>query len=173
VKVGQSASVLPDGAKTPLAGKVVAISAAPTSSSSASTATYRVVVALGATKETLQNGATADLTVLTASTKAGLAVPTSAITTAGTRHTVTVLDGDTTRVVTVQVGTMGPTWTVVKRGLTLGAQVVLADRGAALPSSATSSSSSSNSNTRTGTFPGGGGAFPGGGNLPTFGGRTN
>ena len=172
VKVGQSATVLPDGAKTPLTGKVVAISAAPTSSSSSATATYRVVVALDATKETLQNGATADLTVLTASTKAGLAVPTSAITTTGTRHTVTVLDGDTTRVVTVQVGTMGPTWTVVKRGLTSGQQVVLADRTAALPSSATASASSSTSNTRIGTFPGGG-SFPGGGNVPTFGGRTN
>ena len=172
VKVGQSATVLPDGAKTPLTGKVVAISAAPTSSSSSATATYRVVVALDATKETLQNGATADLTVLTASTKAGLAVPTSAITTTGTRHTVTVLDGDTTRVVTVQVGTMGPTWTVVKRGLTSGQQVVLADRAAALPSSATASASSSSSNTRIGTFPGGG-SFPGGGNVPTFGGRTN
>ena len=172
VKVGQSATVLPDGAKTPLTGKVVAISAAPTSSSSSATATYRVVVALDATKETLQNGATADLTVLTASTKAGLAVPTSAITTTGTRHTVTVLDGDTTRVVTVRVGTMGPTWTVVERGLTSGQQVVLADRAAALPSSATASASSSTSNTRIGTFPGGG-SFPGGGNVPTFGGRTN
>jgi HlyD family secretion protein len=166
VKVGQSATVLPDGAKTPVTGTVVAISAAPTSSTSSST-TYRVAVALDATKETLQNGATADLTIVTDATKSGLAVPTSAITTAGSRHTVTVLDGDGTRVVTVQVGAVGPTWTVVKSGLQRGQQVVLADNGTPLPNSATSSS---NSTTGTGNFPGGG-SFPGGGNFP--GGRTN
>jgi hypothetical protein len=82
---------------------------------------------------------------------------------------VTVLDGDSTRTVTVQVGTMGPTWTVVTRGLTEGQHVVLADNGTPLPSSASSSSSST---TGTGNFPGGG-AFPGGGNLPTFGAPRN
>jgi HlyD family secretion protein len=162
LKVGQTATVLPDGAKAPLAGKVVAISAAPTSTTSSST-TYRVVVAIDATGKNLQNGATGDLTVVTDATKAGLAVPTSAITTRGNRHTVLVPDGEGTRVVSVQVGAMGPTWTVVKSGLTRGQQVVLADRSAALPGSATSST---NSTTRTGTF-------PGGGNFPTFGRRTN
>ena len=172
LEVGQPATVLPDGGKTPIAGKVVAISAAPTTStasSSASSPTYRVVVALDASKDTLQNGDTADLTIVTDASKAGLAVPTTAITTTGSRHTVTVLDGDTTRTVTVEVGTMGPTWTVVKRGLTEGEQVVLADNETPLPNSATSSS---NSTTGTGTFPGAG-SFPGGGSLPTFSGPRN
>ena len=44
-------------------------------------------------------------------------MPTSAVTTNGNLHTVTVLEGSTTRQVTVRVGVVGPTYTEVLSGL--------------------------------------------------------
>ena len=90
-------------------------------------------------------------------------MPTSAVTTFGNRHTVEVLDGGTTRQVSVTVGAVGDTWTEIKHGLTGGRQVVLADLSAPLPSSATQSSSTNG----TGGFPGR--FFPGGGGSQTGG----
>jgi RND family efflux transporter MFP subunit len=156
VKVGQAATVLPDGSKRPLAGTVSSISITP--DSSASSTSYRVTIGLTDPNAALDNGSTASLAIVTKSSNAALAVPTSAITTIGSRHTVTVLDGSTTKLVPVEIGVLGATWTEITSGVSAGAHVVLADIGEPLPGKATATSNGNSSTTR--------GNFPGGGNLP-------
>ncbi|MGZ4735569.1 MAG: HlyD family efflux transporter periplasmic adaptor subunit [Acidimicrobiia bacterium] len=157
VKVGQPATYLPDGGKRPLTGTVASISIAP--DAKATTTSYRVVVGLTDPNVKLDNGSTGSLTIVTKSSRSALAVPTSAITTIGTRHTVTVLEGTTATRTLVQVGVIGDTWTEITGGVRAGRQVVLADLGEPLPGSATDSSSSGANQ------PGAGGRFPIGG-LP-------
>jgi multidrug efflux pump subunit AcrA (membrane-fusion protein) len=172
VKVGQSATFLPDGSKRPLAGTVASISIAP--DSGASTTSYRVVVGLTDPGAKLNNGSTGSVAIVTKSSRAALAVPTSAVTTTGSRHTVSVLNGNTPELTAVEVGVVGDTWTEITGGVKAGQKVVLANVAAPLPGSATTSSSSnSNSNQpgggRFGGFPGG--AVPAGGfKLPAGGG---
>lgn len=167
VSVGQQALVRMDGTGKTFAGKVVAISEAPSSSSSSSTTTYRVTVALDHPGTGLRDGMTSTVSIVTGTASAAVAVPTSAVTTSGSRHTVEVLDGGTTQTVQVQIGVMGSRWTEIRNGLRAGQIVVLATISDPLPDSATSSSNGSNQ------FPGfgGGGTFRGGGGFPGFGGR--
>jgi hypothetical protein len=89
-----------------------------------------------------------------------LSVPTSAVHTVGTFHTVTVLTNGKPTTVRVQVGTIGAERTEITSGLAAGQVVVLADLGAAIPSAGTN----------TGGF--GGGGFGGPGGTRTFGGPT-
>lgn len=159
VSIGQSATVLPDGATVALTGQVVSISAVPDSSTS-----YGVVIALDGHPTSLDNGAIGSASIVTGTTNAAVAVPTSAIATDGSTHTVRIVDGATTTVTRVQVGVVGNTWTEITNGLTVGQQVVLADLGAALPTSATASSNAST------TGGGAGGAGFGGGPRGGFGG---
>jgi len=156
VAVGQSASVVPDGAHKTLSGKVASISIAPNSTSALST-TYLVVIALKHPNLKLGNGSTGVVTITTQHAKSTLAVPTSAVTTSGTSHTVEVLDGNTPRRATVRVGVVGYTWTQITSGLKLGQQVVLAQLSQPLPGSATSSSSTANSSSNARTAVNGGG----------------
>jgi uncharacterized membrane protein YgcG len=95
-----------------------------------------------------------------------LSVPTSAVTTDGTSHTVTVVENGTPKVVTVQIGAVGSAWTAITKGLTNGQVVALADLSAPLPGSATAAQTK----TQTGGGQGrnqfggaGGGGFRGGG----------
>jgi HlyD family secretion protein len=62
------------------------------------------------------------------------------------RHSVTVLDGDTSKAVNVEVGAVGSTWTAITSGLSGGETVVVADLDEPLPSSATSSSNGQQQN---------------------------
>jgi HlyD family secretion protein len=169
VAVGQAASLVPDGGHKELSGKVAYISVVPTTGSdtsngaSSGTPTYLVIVGLARSDASLRNGSTGTVSIVTGSATSALAVPTSAVATFGSRHTVEVLDGGSTRQVPVTVGSVGETWTEIKQGLTTGQQVVLADLSAPLPSSATQSSSTNG----TGGFPGR--FFPGGGGNPTGG----
>ena len=137
VKVGQTATVVPDGAATALTGKVVSISAVPATASTSSTS-YGVIVSLPQ-DATLTNGTIGSVGIVTG-TGSGLAVPTSAVQSLGAIHTVTLVEGSQTRTVAVQVGVIGDTWTQITSGLTAGQQVLLASVNAPLPSSATSSS---------------------------------
>jgi HlyD family secretion protein len=168
VSIGQDATVQPDGTHRTLDGKVVAISVAPAATTT-STTLYRVVVGLTGSTSSLQNGATGTVSIMTKQARAAVAVPTSAVTTARNRHFVTVLHGGSTTLTPVQVGVLGSRWTQITKGLAAGQQVVLADQGAPLPGSATSSSNG----TQTTPFGGfgrfGGGA--GGGGFGGFGGR--
>jgi trimeric autotransporter adhesin len=162
VAVGQQATVVPDGSHKALDGKVASISVVPDTSSS--TTSYLVVIGLSDPKANLKNGSTGSVSIVTKSARSALAVPTSAVSATGSRHTVEVLDGGSTKRVSVQVGVVGDTWTEIKSGLTKGQRVVLANLAQPLPGSATSSSNSSQQNTVTGLpagFPRG--LFRGGG----------
>jgi HlyD family secretion protein len=162
VKVGQAATVVPDGSKRALAGKVTSISVAPVDTSS--TPIYRVVIGLADPNADLDNGATATVAIVTEQASDVLSIPTSAVTTTGSRHFVTVLDGTQTSRAAVTTGVIGDRWTEIRSGLRAGQEVVLADLGEPLPGSATDSSTNGN---RGGLFPGGGGGFapPGGGTF--------
>jgi RND family efflux transporter MFP subunit len=162
VKVGQRAILVPDGAKRALDGTVTSISIAP--DASASTTSYRVVISLADSQENLGNGSTGSVAIVTESSRSGLAVPTSAVTSIGNRHTVTVLDGSSTKRVQVTVGVVGATWTEITEGVEAGQQVVLADLSEPLPGSATESSGSTTNQSGPGAFPGGG--PPGGFRAP-------
>jgi hypothetical protein len=154
VKVGQRAYVTPDGTSKRLPASVSTVSAAPISSSSTD---YRVTIALDDPDVSVNNGSTGTVSIVTDQSDSGLAVPTSAISTTGDQHFVTVVDGGSTRRVAVQVGVAGREWTSITSGLTAGQVVVLADLDKALPSSATESSGNDNGGF---TFPGGGGNGP-------------
>jgi multidrug efflux pump subunit AcrA (membrane-fusion protein) len=140
VKVGQHASVTADGATTAIDGSVVSISAVPASTTSTN---YRVAIALPAAATGLLNGAIGSVAIMTGSA-AGVAVPTSAVTTTGPLHTVRVVEAGVVRTVAVQVGVIGDTWTQVTGGLQAGEQVVLASVDEPLPSSATASTAAAN-----------------------------
>jgi len=156
VAVGQAATVVPDGAHKTMSGKVASISIAPNSTSALST-TYLVVIGLKHPNLALGNGATGTVTITTQHAKSTLAVPTSAVTSSGTSHTVEVLDGNTPHRTRVRVGVVGYTWTQITSGLQKGQQVVLAQLSQPLPGSATSSSSTSNSSSNARTTVNGGG----------------
>jgi multidrug efflux pump subunit AcrA (membrane-fusion protein) len=158
VSVGQASTVLPDGTHHDLAGKVVSISVMPVTASTSSTL-YRVVVGLDQPNAQLENGATGTVSIVTKQARAALAVPTSAITSRGNRHVVSVVSGSGVTVVPVQVGVVGSTWTEIKSGVTKGEHVVLADVSAALPGSATATPNSTT--TGVGGIGGSGGAGSG------------
>jgi HlyD family secretion protein len=141
VKVGQKATLLPDGSKRALTGSVSSISLTP--DAAASTTSYRVVIGLDEPDADLDNGSTGAVSIVTESARSGLAVPTSAVSAIGDRHLVTVLDGTTTKRVPVDVGVVGETWTEITSGVTAGQQVVIADLSEPLPGSATESSNGS------------------------------
>jgi HlyD family secretion protein len=161
IALGQPATVVPDGSHRVLPGRVVQISTTPTSSSSSDPTTYTVVVGLTNPTAKLNNGATGSVSIVTKRVTSALAVPTSAIVTNGTRHSVMLLDGGKASSVNVGVGVLGATWTQVTSGLHRGQHVALATVSAPLPSSATNSTNGTNRNGgRGGTgFGGGGGGF--------------
>jgi multidrug efflux pump subunit AcrA (membrane-fusion protein) len=160
VKVGQAATVTPDGAAQPATGSVVSVAAMPNTANT-STTTYNVIVSLPPDASSLTNGAIGAVGIVTG-TASGIAVPTSAVRTTGGRRTVTVLEGNTTRTVGVQVGVVGDQWTQITNGLSAGQLVVLATVSDPLPSSATATTTANNAANRArGAFVFPGGAVPG------------
>jgi multidrug efflux pump subunit AcrA (membrane-fusion protein) len=156
---------VPDGGHKSFAGKVAYVSVVPTTSSTTSgaTPTYLVIVGLDKSDANLENGSTGTVSIVTGSAAAALAVPTSAVTTFGNRHTIEVLDGGAMRRVTVTVGAVGDTWTEIKSGLSAGEQVVLANASEPLPSSATQSVTQNGADGFPNGFRfGGGTSFPSG-----------
>jgi HlyD family secretion protein len=150
VAIGQAATVVPDSNGKALKGTVVALSVAGTTSGT--TTTYTAVIGLSDSRVTgLHDGAGASTSITVDTVAYALTVPTSAVHTTNSTHTVTVLEGGKTRSVTVRIGTVGADRTVITKGLTAGRKVVLADLSQPLPSSA------SQANTRTARF--GVGAF--------------
>ena len=161
VKLADAASVVPDGAGSAIDGKVVSIGVVPVTSGS--TTNYPVVVGLNGSPEGLRNGGDANVTITLNQVNDVLAVPTSAVRTAGAGafHIVQVLSGSKTQITPVQVGAVGPDLTEIKSGLQEGQQVVIADLNAPLPS-----------NTLPRGFGGGGGLGGGGLGGGGFGGAT-
>lgn len=157
VAVGQGAVVVPDGPSEAIEGEVVRIGVAPESSGSG--ATYALTIGLDGDTSSLGNGSVASVAIVTESSGAGLAVPTSAVTASGDRTTVErVVDGEATET-EVEIGPIGDRWIAIADGLSAGDTVVIADLDEPLPGSATEASSTSGS-TATSGFPGGG--VPGG-----------
>lgn len=150
IKVGKTASItfnaIPD--KT-FAGKVTSIDL--TSTQSDGVTTYGVVMSVEDPPSNLRGGATASITITTASAANALAVPTSAVTTTDGASTVKLVTNGKATPTDVTIGVEGDTYTEIKAGLAAGDTIELG---------AVSTSSGSG-------FPGGG--FPGGG---LGGGRT-
>ncbi len=117
--------------------------------STTGTSSFAVAIALDGDTSALHNGGIGSVAIVTGSTAATLAVPTSAVTTDGSTHTVQVYDGTTVTTTRVEVGVIGPVWTQITSGVTEGQQVVLAELDKPLPSSATSSSNSNHGRTVT------------------------
>ena len=162
VRVGQTASVTPQGATSPVPGAVTSISLLPsTSSSSASTGAgrattqgtgnaqspststspaYPVVVLVPDPVPALASGSRADVSLLTGTANNVVTVPNSALTPLGSGQALalTMKNGAVTRAL-VKTGYTGTLATQVTSGLTAGQQVVLADLSTALPTNTTSS----------------------------------
>ena len=84
VQVGATATVLPDGSSTAYSGKVVSVAAVPTTSTTG-TSSFAVAIALDGDTSALHNGGIGSVAIVTGSSTATLAVPTSAVTTDGTQ----------------------------------------------------------------------------------------
>ncbi|PJI86700.1 biotin/lipoyl-binding protein [Luteimicrobium subarcticum] len=165
---GQDVAATVTGSKDALTGTVSRIGI--TNQSETSTPSYDVTVTLDDTDSTLFDGASAQMSVAVASAKGATVVPTSAITTSGTKHTVQVLDGGKVSTVDVQLGAVGTALTEVTSGVKVGQQVVLADLDQAISSDDSTDSTSGLSgiggsgDSNGGGFQGGGpGGFSGGG----------
>ena len=137
VKVGDTASVTVNGRTEPITGTVTQIGILSDSSSS-STPTYPVTVLLKPAGTTLYNGSGAIVTVTVGNSNGVLTVPTSAITTVGSRHTVTTVANGVSAVVPVEIGAMGTDLTEITSGLKAGQSVVIADLAQALPTAGNS-----------------------------------
>ncbi len=127
----------------------------PTATTSGDVTTYGVVVKLTSLPDGIRIGQSATAVVTTASAANVLAVPATAITTSGTKHTVTAVVNGADVVTTVQVGVVGDSYTEVKSGLTEGEQIVLP----VVRTSSTTGTRTTDSN----PFGGGAGGGPGGG----------
>jgi len=130
VKVGQKATVVPDGSTTPLAATVSYVAAAPTTSGSTA---YNVQLAFTANPTRLRDGIQAAVTITTAQATTALAVPTSAVNHRGTINYVLILNGSTTKTQIITVGAVGAIYTQITQGLTAGQRVVLANPNQAIP----------------------------------------
>ena len=155
VKDGDSAQVTVDGETTALAGTVAQVGPVQSSSSGY---TYPTVIALPATAQGLHSGSTASVSITTGEASNVLAVPTSAVSTQGTKSYVLVLSSGTTKQKQIKVGIVGDIYTQVISGLQRGNEVVLADYSEAVPSSNTTTVGGVGA---TGGF-GGGAGFRGG-----------
>jgi len=109
---------------------------------------YPVTVTLDDPPAGVRLGASATVSITTGQADSTLLVTSSAVTTVGQRHTVTVLRGGQQSVVPVEVGLVGDNGTQIMSGLSAGDTVVL-------PSSSTTT----------------GGGFPGFGGVGGLGGR--
>jgi RND family efflux transporter MFP subunit len=132
VKVGQQAVVVPDGSATPLEATVSYVAAAPPTATSTA---YTVQLAFSGDPTALRNGIQAAVTITTGQAANALAVPTSAVNHLGSRDYVLVVNGSTTKMQIISVGSVGAIYTQVTQGLTAGQRVVLANPTQAIPTS--------------------------------------
>jgi multidrug efflux pump subunit AcrA (membrane-fusion protein) len=150
VKVDSPAAVSVDGTSGTITGSVSRVGPV---QSSASGYSYPIVVALPSSATKLFSGSSANISIVTGQKKDVLVVPTSAVTTTGTRSSVEVLSSGTPVAKSIKVGIVGSIYTQVVSGLKVGDRVVLADYAEPVPASNTST---------VGGFGGGGGLGGGG-----------
>ncbi|MFE6733943.1 HlyD family efflux transporter periplasmic adaptor subunit [Microbacterium sp. NPDC057650] len=164
VEVGQDAKVVLPAFGAEYDATVASIGVLNTSSTS--TPSYTVTLAVDAGGDTPRIGATATATVQLAAAKDVLTVPTSAVTRAGSTSTVDVLVDGAVKKTAVTLGAIGAERTEIAKGLSAGDVVVLADLDQAITSNDTSSSTRRGSSRfSSGDFPSpgsgsGGGDFP-------------
>ncbi len=170
VKVGEPATVAVDGNSVPLSGRVTSIGVL--NSTTGTTTTFPVTVLLDATKAKLFDGAGAAVSITASQVSDVLSVPSSAVHSAGTLHTVTVLSGGKTSVVRVQTGAVGVDRTQITSGLKAGQRVVLAQTDAPLPSTGSTTRGTGVGVTRLGGTGLGGTGLTGGGTFTGGGTRT-
>ena len=151
---GQQVTVSPAGWTSSLTGTVSQVGLLADSSGNH---TLTVVVE---SQRTVAEGSTASLAIVIGTAHGAVTVPTSAVTKLGERAVVQVVKGSTVTRTVVTLGVVGPRRTSITSGLKTGAKVVIADLGAALPSS------DSTSNARRNFGGGGLGADFGGGAGP-------
>jgi RND family efflux transporter MFP subunit len=131
VKVGQRATVVPDGTSQQLAATVSYVAPAPSTSGGS---TYPVRLAFTSAPAGLHDGIQAAVSLVVAQAT-GLAVPTSAVGHLGQVSYVLVSSGSTARRQLVSVGAVGPQYTQVTKGLSAGQQVVIANIDEPIPTS--------------------------------------
>jgi multidrug efflux pump subunit AcrA (membrane-fusion protein) len=156
VKVGSPAAVSVDGTSGSITGSVSQVGPVQSSDSGYS---YPVVVALPSSANKLFSGSSANISIVTGQKKDVVAVPTSAVTTTGTRSSVEVLSSGTPVTKVIKVGIVGSIYTQIISGLNVGQSVVLADYAEPVPASTTATVGGFGG----GGFTGGGGGFGGGG----------
>ena len=167
VAVGQPALVTPDSSSSVLDGTVTGVGVLGTASTT--TTTYPVTIALQSTDLGSFSGADASVAIVTRRSIGVTTVPTSAVTTVGTRHRVLVVDGGTTRSVPVTIGTVGAQRTQILTGVTDGQVVALAVMSAPVPTSSTTTRGGLAGLSGAGGL-GGAGGFSGAGRLGGAGG---
>ena len=158
IKIGQDATVTPDSTNKPIKGAVTAIGLLPVSTTSTSssavsrsgssgstagsaspatsttaTATYPITIGLQASG--LYSGSGANVAIMVKSSKDVLTVPTSAVSSFGSLHSVTVLASGTATRRVVTVGTTSAARTQITSGLKRGDRVALARINEPLPTS--------------------------------------
>ena len=152
--------------RNPWPGKVTQVGVLNTSGTSGDTTTYPVTVVLDPTSLALYDGAGATVGIDVGTAHNVLTVPSSALSSLGTRSLVSVYKGGKVVPTLVTAGVSGVDRTEIKTGLTAGEQVVLANLHEAVPSSTTTSN-------RIARFAGAGGTGGAGGfGLVTTGGGT-
>jgi multidrug efflux pump subunit AcrA (membrane-fusion protein) len=155
--VGQPATItFPALTNVEVAGKVTAVSS--TSTVVSNVVTYDVTIVLVNPPSTVKEGMTANVSVINQTRSNVLELPSSAITTTGTRSTVELLTNGTTTVTPVTTGLVGSSSTEIVSGLKKGDVVVVPT----VAITAASSSSSTSTGGGAGGF-GGSGGFGGGG----------
>jgi macrolide-specific efflux system membrane fusion protein len=149
VKVGQDATVtlnaLPD---TPQPAKVATVDITPTTGTN-SVVTYGVTLTLTTPPAELRPGQSASVAITVAKADDAVAIPSAAMQTVGTAHTVTVLANGQESRRSIEIGVRSESLVQVTSGLNDGEQVVMATAPAA--------------GTGTGQRTGGTGGFGGGG----------
>jgi HlyD family secretion protein len=136
VKVGDTATVVPDGSTAALPAVVSSVAVAPASSGSSA---YPVQLTFSGQPAGLRDGIQAAVSLVTAQAASTLSVPTSAVYHLGSLTYVLLLTGSTTTRQFVTVGGVGALYTQVSKGLSAGQVVVLADVSAPIATSTTSS----------------------------------
>jgi HlyD family secretion protein len=123
IKLGQPAQIAFPATGTTATGTVTQIT--PQSTVTNNVVLYPITVSVDSAPDGVGVGATASLSIQTASTPDVIQVPTAAITTLGDRHTVTVRRDGQDTVVPIQIGVQGDTSTEVTSGVNVGDTLVL------------------------------------------------
>ncbi|MFI7585696.1 efflux RND transporter periplasmic adaptor subunit [Spongisporangium articulatum] len=118
VKVGQDVNVTLSASDETAAGTVTLVS--PEGTTSSNVVQYSVTVTLTDPPATARIGSSATASITTGSVENALLLQTSAITTSGTRHTVTVVKNGATSTQQVETGLVGSTQTQITSGLAAG-----------------------------------------------------